>query len=550
MIILGLSGALGHDPAACLVIDGRVVAMVEEERLSRVKHGRDQLPINATNYCLGHAGISIDDVDYIAVSWEPKLDPGVPIYQNFLPHLLVHDYFRPKTQPKVEYVHHHLAHAASAFYSSGFPEAAVLVVDGVGEDSATSIGVGRGTGLHLEQNFGPRHSLGHYYSFAAEHTGLGSGHEGKLMGLAAYGEASVPVDVIKLEPDGYRIDLPGVGDSPMRDLWAPLYEGWTKWFTDNFSAPNKPRFIWDTASGRTRRVLDLPPWCANLAASVQAALVEALLHLARVATERYRTRRLVIAGGVGLNCSANGVISRSGIIDDLFITPAAHDAGGALGAALYVAAQLGKVAPPSDVALGPSFATSDVAALLRRNGVRFTDTNDVAAHTADLLARGKAVGWFQGRSEVGPRALGQRSILAVPDSVETRDRINQIKGREAWRPLSPSVLASHAASLLTDRRHSPHMLVASSTTDLARTAIPAAVHVDGTARPQHVTDQNGVYHRLLTKVLETTGVPAVLNTSFNVAGEPIVGTPFDAVRTFFSSGLDALVIEDLVVEKT
>jgi carbamoyltransferase len=250
MIILGLSGATQHDPAACLVVDGKVIAMVEEERLTRIKHGREQLPIRSILYCLAEADLKLDDVDVIASSWDSAAESGSPKFGHFVDHLLVHEAFRYSRRPAIEYIDHHLAHAASAFYSSGFPEAAVLVADGAGENTSTSIGFGRGSEVRIDRRFGLRHSLGHFFTFAAEHTGLGSGNEGKLMGLAAYGTVMGEVDPIRLEPDGYSVELAGLTDMPMDELWAPLYEGWRDWFTRRFGPPNTAQFTWDRDNGR------------------------------------------------------------------------------------------------------------------------------------------------------------------------------------------------------------------------------------------------------------------------------------------------------------
>lgn len=549
MIVLGLSGATQHDPAACLMMNGKVLAMVEEERLSRVKRGREQMPVRSILYCLAEAGLRLDDVDVIASSWNPALETGPPQFHRFTDHLLVHEAFRYSRQPPVEFVDHHLAHAASAFFASGLEDAAVLVVDGAGENASTSIGFGRGGQVRIDQSIGIRHSLGHFFTFAAEHTGLGSGNEGKLMGLAAYGGEACDIDPIHLDSDGYHVDLPGVTDLPMNELWAPLYNAWRDWFTRRFAPPNIARYDWMPPYGKQRRSIELPSWCADLAAAAQGAVTRAMLHLSEVAVRRYSTRRLVIAGGVGLNCTANGAIRRSGLVDDLFIVPAAHDAGGALGAAMFVSAREGPVEPMPGADLGPGFTDAAIAEVLARAGLRPGKAADVTERAADLLADGRVIGWFQGRAEIGPRALGRRSILAVPNPVQVRDRVNKIKGREPWRPLSPAVLGSDAGTLLVDPRASPFMLVASPVTEEARLHAPAIVHADGTARPQTVTESDGAFFKLIRGVRARTGVAALLNTSFNTEDEPIVCTPSDAVRTFMLSDLDALVIGGLIVEK-
>lgn len=549
MIVLGLSGATQHDPAACLVIDGKIIAMAEEERLIRIKRAPNQLPVRSTMYCLHEAGIRLDDVDCIAASWDPALDPGEDRYRHFVTWLFNEEPFRACRRPPVEFVGHHLAHAASSFFCSGYQEAAILVVDGAGEDVSTSIGVGRGNEIRLQQQFGISHSLGILYAFAAEHTGLGANNEGKLMGLAAYGEPKVVLDPIRLEPDGYRIELPGVKDLPLRELWAPLYGEWSSWMTERFGPANLAAYSWNAFGSRPQRRLELPKRMMDLAASVQEALTQSLIHLARIATRRYNTRRLVIAGGVGLNCSANGVIRQSGVVDELFVVPAAHDAGGALGAAMWVAAQSGSMLAFPGPFLGPCYADSAIIDLLKSAGARYFEPADIADYAAKLLASGRVVGWYQGRMEIGPRALGHRSILALPDSVEVRDRVNRLKGREMWRPLSPSVLSPAAPDLLVDSRPSPFMLSASPTTEKAQSLIPATLHVDGTARPQTVTPADGIYFELIKSVQSRTGIPALLNTSFNLEDEPIVCSPRDALRTFFLSDLDALVLGGFVIEK-
>jgi carbamoyltransferase len=550
MNILGLSGGTAHDPAACLVHGGSVVAMVEEERLSRVKHAHNQLPIRSILFCLSAAGIAFEELDCIAVSWDPGLDPRQGYLREYVGRVLSHEAFRTASHPPIEYVHHHLAHAASSFFASGYPEAAVIVVDGAGENVSTSIGFGRGTVLNLEQRFGIAHSLGHFFGFATEHSGLGYGDAGKLMGLAAYGERGPDVDPIKLEADGYHVDFAGISDDlPADELFGALRERWREWLTDHFGSSSPATYSWDTGAGKIRRAFSLSKAQADLAATVQSALCDTLIHLSRIAVQRYNTRRLVLAGGVALNCGANGAIRDSGVVDDLFIVPPANDAGGALGAALYIAANSGGAHSLPCADLGPGFSDGQCADLLRQAGIGYGQPANVAEYAADLLAGGAVIGWFQGRMEVGPRALGQRSILSMPDKVELRDRVNRIKHREAWRPLSPSVLATAASEYFTDERPSPFMLLAKKTTEDATLTIPGVVHADGTARPQTVTPTNGVYFDLLRAVRSRTGIGAVLNTSFNLEDEPIVCTPGDALRTFILSDLDALVLGNLVVEK-
>jgi carbamoyltransferase len=549
MIVLGISGVFGHDPAACLVQDGRVVAMVEEERLTRNKHGFGELPISATLYCVAEAGITLADIDCVAASWNPSLDPTATHLQEFATQFFNHDIWRSFRKPNIEYVDHHLAHAASAFFSSGYPEGAILVIDGNGENVATSVGCGQGTQIRLDAQYGVSHSLGHFYKNVTQFVGLGDHDEGKLMGLAAYGKSISDFEPIRLLDDGYSIDIMDVDPLPAYRRFKVLWHAWRSWLVNHFGEPSSADYQWDSAKGRVSRRADLLPKAADIAASAQEALTRVVLHLVEQAVRRYKTRRLVMAGGVALNCSTNGAILGSGLVEELYIVPAAHDAGGSLGAAQYLASTHERVQPLATPYLGPKFARDDIAQLLRRTGVSYCEPHDIAKYTAEILAGGKTVGWFQGRAEVGPRALGGRSILALPTSTGVRDHVNRLKGREMWRPLSPSILNS-AASVLLERPHpSPYMLLALQVTEHAKELMPGVVHVDSTARPQTVTEREGRYCQLLEAVYNITGVPGVLNTSFNLAGEPIVATPNDAIRSFFNSELDVLVLGDFAVQK-
>lgn len=549
MFILGISGVFGHDAAACLVQDGKVLAMVEEERLTRIKHALGTLPIQSIFYCLQSGNITLNDIDCVTLSWDPSLDPTATYLREFEQNLFQHELWQRFTKPAVEYVPHHLAHAASSYYASGFDEAAILVIDGHGEDVATSIGYGKGYQLQIDQKMSISHSLGHFYHQATRYVGLGGQDEGKLMGLASYGEPIDNIDVIHLDSEGYHIDLLNVDNLPAPQRYARLGQAWREWFQERFGAANAPQYGWSSATGMKRQ-LDLPLHFANVAASVQQCLTQTILHLARYATEHYQTRNIVLAGGVALNCSANGVLLRSGIVDQLYVVPAANDAGGALGAALYVSAAASPVQALPTVYLGPSFDHQDVVTTLCTCQLRFQEVDDIYRRTATLLAEGKIVGWFQGGMEVGPRALGNRSILALPTSTEVRDRVNTVKGRELWRPLSPSLLDTAISDVLTYSHPSPYMLTAIPVKQNKVNVIPAVVHVDGTVRPQVVSQaSNERYWRLLQAVHQQTGVPGVLNTSFNLAGEPIVCKPSDAVRSFSSSALDALVIGDVLLEK-
>jgi len=551
MLVLGVSGAFGHDAAACLIRDGQVVAMMEEERVVRTPHAPAATPLFATLFCLAEAAVGFGDLDCVAASWNPERDLSARHLHDFMNRFLAHDAWHSDRKPPIEYVDHHLAHAASTYYGSGFDEAAVLVVDGNGEDTSTSLGYGLNGSLRLDQTFGVSHSLGQFYTSATRYLGLGSHAEGKTMGLAAYGRSLGPVEPVRLTDDGYRVDLADVDDLAADERFSTLIRAWSQWLESAYGARRPVACSWDRHLGAARRQPSLAPYQADVAASVQEQLTAVIVHLAAVATARYGTRRLAVAGGVGLNCAANGAVAASGLVDDLYIVPAEHDAGGALGAAMWVSAQGGdRVEPLRTPYLGLRVHQRRVADRLREIGVPFTEPSDPVSYAADLLAQGKVIGWVQGRLEVGPRALGNRSILALPDRVTRRDHVNRLKGREPWRPLAPAILDRRAPEFVGDVE-SPHMLLALSATDSAYQTMPGAVHADGSMRAQVVSSRaNPRFHHLLDAVEERTGCPALLNTSFNLSGEAIVANAGDAVRSFLSSGLDALVIEDLVLTKS
>lgn len=551
MIVLGISGGLGHDAAAGLVIDGEVVACAEEERFVRRKHAYGLAPANAALYCLDHAGVTMADVDCLAVSWDPAhRHPDWPTTLH--DKLLRHPFFAGGTRPKVEIVGHARAHAAAAFCCSGFTDAAVLTVDGQGDAVSTTLGRGSGTKLTTAASFGIRDSLGFFYLALTNYLGFELGEEGKVMGLASYTTPATQPNPFQLTGDGYSSPLDVAAGASDHDTYRAVVATWKQWFVDQFGPAATPTYRVDPVRGRAAVDLTLAPHHHEAAAVGQAELERVLLHLVELAVAETGVRDLVIGGGVGLNCTANGVIERSGLVDRLYVFPASGDAGTGLGAALAVASDNGErpKAAVETAAFGPEFADTDIAALLRDLDLPFRESTDVAADTAALLARGQVVGWVQGRMEIGPRALGSRSILALPGERRMHTRVNDIKGREQWRPLAPSIRAADGARYVTEAGRAPFMLTACQVTDLAREEAPAVVHVDGSCRPQLVREEtNPRYAQLLDAVAATSGTPVVLNTSFNQAGEPLVCGPHDAVRSFYASGLDALVMGTSIVTK-
>jgi carbamoyltransferase len=593
--ILGIS-AFYHDSAAALVIDGEIVAAAQEERFTRKKHDPD-FPKRAVAYCLEEAGLRPDQLDYVAFYDKPfvKFERLLETYLAFVPqgfrsfrqamplwlkdklHMrrMIRQALGGDVRAKLVFTEHHESHAASAFFPSPFDEAAILTLDGVGEWSTATIGTGSGNRIDLTHHIGFPHSLGLLYSAFTYYCGfkVNSG-EYKLMGLAPYGrpiyEDAITKHLIDLKPDGsFRLDMD----------YFEYCQGLTmtnRRFDALFGGP--PR----------RPESDLEQRHMDLAASIQAVTEEALLRIGRDLHARTGLKNLALAGGVALNCVANGRLLREGPFDSIWIQPAAGDAGGALGAALFVWYQLmnrPRQADPGDAQkgsfLGPRFGPEEVQRVLAGVGAvgrRFEDEGELFEHVAGLLSEGKIVGWFQGRMEFGPRALGARSILGDPRSPGMQATMNlKIKFRESFRPFAPCVLAEHAHEWfgLEPGQESPYMLLVAPVRDehrvpldpeqvrlmeadpdlrrrvnVVRSTIPAVTHVDYSARIQTVdARRNPRLHGLMQAFHRQTGCPVVVNTSFNVRGEPIVCNPADAYQCFRATEMDALVLEDTVLVK-
>jgi len=550
MIVLGVHGWAGtHDAAAALVVDGRVVACVEEERLVRRKHAVGMRPQTAVQSVLDIGGLSIEDVDVVTCGWDlPRYAAAHRAFGAWnrddaaFVEAVVGS--RPRRTPPVEWVGHHLAHAASTFYPSGFDRAAVLIVDGQGEDRSLSLFEGGHDGLRLVRDWGPACSLGLLYEAATLHCGFNFLDAGKTMGLAAYGQRPQDPLPIAWQGDDFSTPVPdGVEEDDVTAAWAAL-------FAERFGPPPSPRQCYDPLRSAMRWEHDDPAAHApDVAAAAQDAVERCMTDIVRYAVAEVGSDHVALAGGVALNCVANGLLRRE--CASLFIPPTAHDAGVALGAALLISAQAGDPVTPVQAAdLGPSFDTKAVSAVLEAAKLRAFECDDPAVEAALRLARGEVIGWVQGRMEVGPRALGRRSILARPDTADVKDRVNRIKGRELWRPLAPSVALGQAPELFDIDGEAPFMLLSVDMTDEGRRRVPAVAHVDGSTRVQTVADDDrDPYSRLLRAMGDETGDSVVLNTSFNAPGEPIVCTPADAIRTYSTMGLDALILGDFVLVK-
>jgi carbamoyltransferase len=592
MRVLGLS-AFYHDSAAALVEDGHIVAAAQEERFSRKKHDA-AFPSRAVEYCLQEAGLRLDQLDYVVFYDKPflKFERLLETYVAMAPRgfrsfrLAIPLWLREKLfqksllrrklaelggdfdwKERLLFCEHHMSHAASAFFPSPFEDAAVLTMDGVGEWATTSTAVGSGNRLDILQEIHFPHSLGLLYSAFTYYTGfkVNSG-EYKVMGLAPYGEPKyvqrILDHILDLKADGtFRLDM----------SYFNYCTGLTmtnRKFADLFGAPER------------EPERPLTAFHMDVAASIQAVLEEAVLRLTRALAGQTGARNLCLAGGVALNCVANGKVLRDGRFENIWVQPAAGDAGGAIGAAL-AAVHLYKDRPRqpngadgmAGAFLGPGFAQSEIERRLKNAGARFGVLSEdiMLEKTADALAGQQTVGWFQGRMEFGPRALGARSILADPRGPTMQKDLNlKIKRRESFRPFAPAVLRERLGDWFELDVDSPYMLLVAQVRstrpdkdlhggrspsglevlDVARSDIPAVTHVDRSARIQTVhADTNPLFHRLLTRFYEKTGCPLLVNTSFNVRGEPIVCTPEDAFRCFMSNELEVLTVGNCVMQK-
>ena len=558
MLTLGINYSQMHDSSACLVRDGELLFAVAEERLSRLKHdaGFPELAIRA---CLDFAKAQPGDLGDVCFGWQA---PGrlfahdlkcyasgkLPAtYANGLNSALYflsmwhqgggakkfEQYFG-RVKARMRFVDHHLAHALSAYAYSGFDEAAVVVMDGRGAWEATSIWHGRNGRLDPVLTIPFPDSVGFFYSEFTAYLGFQrNSDEWKVMGLAPYGQAGIDLSAfIDPEAGPYRVH--------MKRLVAN-------------GAGNFPGMTAALGPARTAES-DIDERHKNIAYAVQEACEIAMMSVVRMAVEKTGCKNMCLAGGVALNSKANGKIVASGLVDKFFVQPAASDDGVALGAALAPYLDGGGKLPNKAMRhayFGPAFDDEAIESALRTYKLRYTRLTDPAASAAELLSQGKILGWFQGRMEFGPRALGSRSILADPRDPEMNAKVNSaVKFREWWRPFAPSFKKEAAGEYLESATDSPFMILTAQVRPEKRSVIPSVTHVDGSARPQTVEKEiNPLYWRLIDEFGKRTGVPVIMNTSFNLRGEAIVHTPTDAIRTFFSSGMDALVIGSFVVEK-
>ncbi|MBA1142367.1 MULTISPECIES: carbamoyltransferase family protein [Mesorhizobium] len=560
MLCLGISGGLDqvhesrfelanafmHDGAAVLVRDGQVIAAVEEERLNRIKHS-NKLPIRSIQYCLSAAGVQLSDIDCVAVyASEPFANAmleGVSASQPtplgakpLLQDLLAREFGTKFDSSRISFVSHHQAHAVSAFAMSGFEESLILAIDGSGDFLSGLVAVGSGTNVTQLETFPENNSLGLFYLETIRYLGYGLFDEYKVMGLAPYGDPAPYRDLfqqfyeLSAHDGGYRVHLDRIGPALLRYIQV------------------------------RRKGMPFSQQHRDVSASLQEALERIVFHILRHHREATGMKRLCLAGGVAHNCTMNGKLLYSGLFEDIFVQPASHDAGCALGAALIVSNEMGCPAPRErlqQVYWGPDLG-SELAVQQELNTwarhIEFERSDDVASSAADWIAEGAVIGWVQGRSEFGPRALGNRSILADPRPAANKDRINaMVKKREGYRPFAPSVLEEHASEFfdLPDGKHEfPFMNFVVRVRDSKRALLGAITHVDGTARLQTVSrNANPAYWDVINAFKQRTGTPILLNTSFNNNAEPIVDSVADAIATFLTTELDGLVVGPFLVKK-
>jgi len=563
------------DPSAALVIDGKVIAFVEEERLLRVKHANSYFPTLAINNVLKAGNLSINDIDRIVQAWDcPAYDDGQmqAIYDEINKRYPTDDadrayqkrhlgqlsassqkgiiqqnlkkYFGDQKFPPVEFVKHHLSHATMAYWQSPFDSTLVLTLDGSGEWITTGWWSAQDGKLELLKEVHIPHSWGWFYSAFTEYLGFRAyDGEYKVMGLAAYGRGD-----------------PFLRDKVSKIIW---YDGEGGFESDPMLISRGKRshsyyypdqLIEHMGQSPRGEIEEVTDWHKNLAYEVQNHLQEIVLQMTQYWVKKTEVRNLVIAGGVGLNVKMNGYLYDCGVVDDIFVHPLCADAGVSIGAALTFenAKQPLKQDLLRDISYGPSYADDEIEDVLKLCQLSYTKEDCIEEKVAQLLADGKVVGWFQGGMEAGPRALGNRSILADPRHIESRDKVNAvIKYREMWRPFCPSMTQEGAERYLEKFCYAPFMIITFSATELAQKEIPAVVHVDGTTRPQVVEEKaNQLYHNLIKEFERITQVPCLLNTSFNIKGEPIVCTPQDAIRTFSATGLEALALGSFLLLKS
>jgi len=573
MKILGIYG-FSYNPACALVIDGKIVSFIEEERLINFKGAHFMFPGASVKWCLDQSKLTLNDIDYIAWGWnnlsyrfkipffylkkyfkyslfrsgKGNINNVISLINNNQPSFIkqkIKDELRrvglSGPLPPIEFIDHHEAHVASTYCLSGFNKASIVVIDGSGETLCTSIWRAENNEYKLFSSYEIPNSLGWFYAGLTDYLGfIPYRDEGKIMGLAPYGEYSSEFDekldkIINISSNNYFID-------PSYLLLGNHESG--KHYSDKLvSLLGSPRYYGEPLNKRTM----------DLAFAVQNKLEKAIINIIKTATDNGNIRNICIAGGVGLNCKMNGVIRESSFVDKIFVQPASNDAGVALGAAIVLSNQLSEWNnyKLKSTFLGPSFSDDFIKNQLDICGANYSIPNDISHNIAQAISEGKIIGHFNGSMEFGSRALGNRSILANPSDPKMKNKVNeQVKYREPWRPFCPSLIAESMNDYLDDADDAEFMIVAYQAKKGVKNLLPSVVHVDNSVRPQTVEkDVNPRYWNIMNELKSLTGHPVVLNTSFNLRGRPIISNPMDAISCFFSNGLDVLVLNNYWIEK-
>lgn len=562
--VLGLSQGSASNPSATLVHNGKLVAAAEEERFIRVKSAPKAFPQKAIDFCLSYAGITIADVDKIAISFDsPRLYllkeacfmAKRPQIMVLIPDM-VKTYKELKTpilkkeKEKVCYFSHHLSHAASAFYLSGFAKSNIVTIDGRGETEATTLAIGDNKRIDVVKKYSYLNSLGDLWERFTYTLGFTPHmHEGKVMGLAPYGKPLESSGLIKYTRNGYSLETPQVYMAAIKSMIKKLI----KKESINQDTIRFDNLVTKKFGPRRKPEEKIVQKHADIAATIQNVYETVLIKLATQLYELTRIKNFSLAGGCALNCSANGRLFEESFVKNIFVQPAANDAGGSIGAALLAAQENRELRSykMKDAYLGPCYDEDAIKETLVKNRLKFDNYKDIAGVCAELIAKKRIIGWFQGRMEIGPRALGNRSILADPTDKNIKDIVNlKVKHREPWRPFAPTLLYENMREYLEHPYYSPFMLMSFKVKKEKIEEIPSVVHVDNSTRPQILKKEtNPLYYRLIKEFEKIKGVPCVLNTSFNDRGEPIVCSPQDAINTFKKTKLDYLVIGNYLVKK-
>lgn len=546
MKVLGINGwsERGHDGGASLIVDGKLLFSVEEEKLICKRHAYDTLPLESIKACLNYGNITMDDIDKVVIGWDyEKLYEMLGkkfISKEEMSKALFND---EKYADKIEYLTHHQAHAYSAFIPSNYDKALVLIVDGQGEYMGTSVYLADRNSKNLKLLMETPVSLGYFYTGITKQIGFKGGEEGKTMGLASYGEPTYVEELrklINLDENGnincaFHIDKVG------KDEEKASLEKW-KELLSNIIPKRNGKIIEVTE--------DILPY-ANLAKSSQVILEEIMCGLIKKYVKETGVHDVCIAGGVGLNCPTSSAVENMEEVSSVFVQPAANDGGISLGAAIKGAIDLGDDVKIEMIPyLGPEYSNKEIEKALKEKDYNYDEFDNIEEVIARLLAEGKIVANYQGRLELGPRALGNRSLLASPEKYEMLVRMNELKGREVWRPLAPAVMYDKQEIVFDSDIFSPHMTKNFKVLNEMKDRLQAITHVDGTARIQSVTKEyNELFYNIINEFYKLTGIPVVINTSFNVKGEPIVCTPQEAIDSFERMNLDYLSIGNYLVKR-